>query len=29
LTGRVVELPQLSRRTRRLFGPIQSLLVDG
>jgi phosphatidylserine/phosphatidylglycerophosphate/cardiolipin synthase-like enzyme len=29
LTGRVVELPHVSRRTRRLFGPIQSLLVDG
>jgi phosphatidylserine/phosphatidylglycerophosphate/cardiolipin synthase-like enzyme len=29
LTARVVELPHLSRRTRRLFGPIQSLLVDG
>jgi phosphatidylserine/phosphatidylglycerophosphate/cardiolipin synthase-like enzyme len=29
LTGRVVELPHLSRRTRRLLGPIQSLLVDG
>jgi phosphatidylserine/phosphatidylglycerophosphate/cardiolipin synthase-like enzyme len=29
LTGRLVELPHVSRRSRRLFGPIQSLLVDG
>jgi phosphatidylserine/phosphatidylglycerophosphate/cardiolipin synthase-like enzyme len=29
LTERLVELPHLSRRSKRLFGPIQSLLVDG
>ncbi|MEO9174710.1 MAG: phospholipase D family protein, partial [Gaiellales bacterium] len=29
LTGRLVELPHVSRRSKRLFGPIQSLLVDG
>jgi phosphatidylserine/phosphatidylglycerophosphate/cardiolipin synthase-like enzyme len=29
LTGRLVELPHVSRRAKRLFGPIQSLLVDG
>ncbi len=28
-TGRLVELPHVSRRSKRLFGPIQSLLVDG
>ena len=29
LTGRLVELPHVSRRSKRLFGPLQSLLVDG
>jgi phosphatidylserine/phosphatidylglycerophosphate/cardiolipin synthase-like enzyme len=29
LTHRLVCLPGVSRRSRRLFGPIQSLLVDG
>jgi phosphatidylserine/phosphatidylglycerophosphate/cardiolipin synthase-like enzyme len=29
LTGRLVELPHVSRRSMRLFGPVQSLLVDG
>jgi phosphatidylserine/phosphatidylglycerophosphate/cardiolipin synthase-like enzyme len=29
LTGHLVELPHVSRRSKRLFGPIQSLLVDG
>lgn len=28
-THRLLELPGVSRRTRRLLGPIQSLLVDG
>jgi phosphatidylserine/phosphatidylglycerophosphate/cardiolipin synthase-like enzyme len=28
-THRLVQLPQLSRRTRRLLGPVQGLLVDG
>jgi phosphatidylserine/phosphatidylglycerophosphate/cardiolipin synthase-like enzyme len=28
-THRLVELPHLSRRTRRLLGPVQGLLVDG
>jgi phosphatidylserine/phosphatidylglycerophosphate/cardiolipin synthase-like enzyme len=28
-TARLVELPHVSRRSKRLFGPIQSLLVDG
>ena len=28
-TGRLVELPHVSRRSKRLFGPVQSLLVDG
>ncbi|MDQ3941212.1 MAG: phospholipase D family protein [Actinomycetota bacterium] len=29
LTHRIVELPGVSRRTKRLLGPLQSLLVDG
>jgi phosphatidylserine/phosphatidylglycerophosphate/cardiolipin synthase-like enzyme len=29
LTHRLVELPQISRRTRRILGPIDSLVVDG
>jgi phosphatidylserine/phosphatidylglycerophosphate/cardiolipin synthase-like enzyme len=29
LTHRLVELPHLSRRTRRILGPLDSLLVDG
>jgi phosphatidylserine/phosphatidylglycerophosphate/cardiolipin synthase-like enzyme len=29
LTHGVVQLPHVSRRARRLLGPIQSLLVDG
>ena len=29
LTHRLVRLPHVSRRSRRLLGPIQSLLVDG
>jgi phosphatidylserine/phosphatidylglycerophosphate/cardiolipin synthase-like enzyme len=29
LTARLVELPHVSRRSKRLYGPIQSLLVDG
>ncbi|HEY1480344.1 MAG TPA: phospholipase D family protein [Gaiellales bacterium] len=29
VSHRLVELPQVSRRSKRLFGPIQSLLVDG
>jgi hypothetical protein len=29
LTHRLVSLPGVSRRSRRLLGPIQSLLVDG
>jgi phosphatidylserine/phosphatidylglycerophosphate/cardiolipin synthase-like enzyme len=28
-THRLVQLPHLSRRTRRLLGPVQGLLVDG
>jgi hypothetical protein len=28
-THRLLELPHLSRRTRRLLGPVQGLLVDG
>ena len=28
-TARLVELPNVSHRSKRLFGPIQSLLVDG
>jgi phosphatidylserine/phosphatidylglycerophosphate/cardiolipin synthase-like enzyme len=28
-THRLLELPQLSRRSRRLMGPVQGLLVDG
>jgi phosphatidylserine/phosphatidylglycerophosphate/cardiolipin synthase-like enzyme len=28
-TQRVIQLPHLSRRTRRLRGPVQGLLVDG
>jgi phosphatidylserine/phosphatidylglycerophosphate/cardiolipin synthase-like enzyme len=28
-THRLSELPHLSRRTRRLLGPLQGLLVDG
>jgi phosphatidylserine/phosphatidylglycerophosphate/cardiolipin synthase-like enzyme len=28
-THRVLQLPHLSRRTRRLLGPLQGLLVDG
>ena len=29
LTHRLVELPHVSSRTRRLLGPVQGLLVDG
>ena len=29
LTHRLVRLPHLSRRSERLFGPLQGLLVDG
>jgi phosphatidylserine/phosphatidylglycerophosphate/cardiolipin synthase-like enzyme len=29
LTHRVVRLPQVSRRTRRILGPLDSLVVDG
>jgi hypothetical protein len=29
LTHRLVELPAVSRRARRLLGPLQGLLVDG
>ena len=29
LTHRLVQLPHLSRRSERLFGPLQGLLVDG
>jgi phosphatidylserine/phosphatidylglycerophosphate/cardiolipin synthase-like enzyme len=29
LTHRLVRLPHVSRRSKRLFGPVQSLLVDG
>ena len=28
-THRLSEIPNLSRRTRRLLGPVQGLLVDG
>jgi hypothetical protein len=28
-THRLLQLPGVSRRSRRLLGPIQSLLVDG
>ena len=29
LTHRLVRLPHVSRRSERLFGPLQGLLVDG
>jgi hypothetical protein len=29
LTHRLVRLPGASRRSRRLFGPLQGLVVDG
>ena len=29
LTHRLVRLPQVSRRSERLLGPLQGLLVDG
>jgi hypothetical protein len=29
LTHRLVRLPHVSRRTRRILGPIDSLVVDG
>jgi hypothetical protein len=29
LTHRLVRLPHVSRRTRRLLGPINSIVVDG
>jgi hypothetical protein len=29
LTHRLCLLPQVSRRTRRLLGPVNGLLVDG
>ena len=29
LTHRLVRLPHVSRRSKRLLGPVQSLLVDG
>ena len=29
LTHRLVRLPAVSRRTRRLLGPLQGLVVDG
>jgi hypothetical protein len=29
LTHRLVELPGVSRRSRRLLGPLDALLVDG